>query len=85
MPLVIDDISELADDADEVVRQQIVQTLGLLDSAAASQVVDPILRASAVDEKKLHGLIGGFLQKTQQNFWRLGWLKIRGNSNKNGE
>ena len=60
IPTVIDDLAELADDDNELVRRQVVQTLGMLDSAEADAAIKPILQAAAQDEKKLHGLIGGF-------------------------
>lgn len=60
---IIDDLEEIARDENELVRMQIVLTLGLVDSEAAERVIQPILKAAANDEKLLVGILSGFAGK----------------------
>ncbi|MCA9127888.1 MAG: hypothetical protein KDB22_12415 [Planctomycetales bacterium] len=61
VPTVIEDLSEIADDRSTQIQTELVQSLGLIDSLQAEQVIEPILKSAAQgDPRHLDGLLNGF-------------------------
>lgn len=57
---LVEKIALLAGDADMNVRLQVVFALGLVNTSAAAEAIDPILKQAAANPQMLEGLLAGF-------------------------
>ncbi len=57
---IIEDVETVASDESQLVRLQVVQTLGLIDSEQADLVIEPILASVTANKRLLDGLLSGF-------------------------
>lgn len=75
--LVVEDISQVADDASDLVRIQVVQTLALIDSIAADRIVSSILESFTNNPPLLEGVLSGFAGREVEflsaRLHRAGW------------